>query len=192
MTASTKPGCWTSRAETLTQTNMSAGHAPRSIQLRRLAAGLAEDPAADRQDRAVLLGDLDELVGHDQAALGMLPADERLDAGEPAGREVDDRLVARARAGRGRRRAGARRSARGARGSPRACPGRRSRSRPCRSPWPCTSRRRRCGRGRPRRPTASRALAMPTEAVTDDVLLADAGTAPAARGRAARPSRVSA
>ena len=47
-----------------------------------LAAGLAEDPATDRQDRAGLLGDLDEPVGHDHAVLGVVPADERLDAGE--------------------------------------------------------------------------------------------------------------
>ena len=47
-------------------------------------ARLAQDPAADRQDRAVLLGDLDELARRDEAAVGMLPADERLEAGDPA------------------------------------------------------------------------------------------------------------
>ena len=58
-----------------------------------LAAGLAQDPAPDRQDRAVLLGDLDEVAGRDEAALGVLPAHEGLDAGQGAIGQVDDRLV---------------------------------------------------------------------------------------------------
>ena len=85
----TKPGCWISRAETFTHRNadrsmFGPGH--------RLAAGFAQDPAADRQDRAVLLGDLDELAGRDHATLRVLPADERLDAGQ-APSQVDDRLI---------------------------------------------------------------------------------------------------
>ena len=59
----------------------------------RALAGLAHDPAADRQDRAVLLGDLDELAGRDQPAIGMLPAHERLEPGDAPGLERDDRLV---------------------------------------------------------------------------------------------------
>ena len=111
--------------------------------------------------------------GDDQAALGMLPADERLDAGQARRRAGRRSAGTRAAAGRARRRAGAGRRARGARGSPRACPGRRSRTRPCRWPWPCTSRRRRCGRRRRRVSVASRALAMPMLAVTVTWSLAD-------------------
>ena len=45
-----------------------------------LAAGLAQHPAPDRDDQARLLGERDELVRADQAALGVLPAQQRLDA----------------------------------------------------------------------------------------------------------------
>ena len=47
----------------------------------------------DREDGPGLLGDLDELVGHDRAVARVRPAHERLDAGKAARREVDDGLV---------------------------------------------------------------------------------------------------
>ena len=48
---------------------------------------------AEVDDEAALLGDPEELVGAEQPALGMLPADERLERLDRAGRERDDRLV---------------------------------------------------------------------------------------------------
>ena len=48
---------------------------------------------ADRHDQAAVLGDGDELGGVEQAALGVLPAHERLDAGDLAGAQADHRLV---------------------------------------------------------------------------------------------------
>ena len=56
-------------------------------------AGFAEDPSADRQDRAVLLGDLDELARRYEAAARVLPANERLESGDASRLERDDRLV---------------------------------------------------------------------------------------------------
>ena len=46
----------------------------------RLAAALAQHPAADRHDQAHLLGERDELRRRDEAALGVVPAQQRLDA----------------------------------------------------------------------------------------------------------------
>ena len=110
--ASTKPGCWISRAETLTQRNRSAGTSALALPAPpACAARLAQDPAADRQDRAVLLGDLDELArarsrprsGCCQRTSASTPAIRpRLERRRSAGR--------RAGAGRARRRAGGRRS----------------------------------------------------------------------------------
>ena len=89
-TASTKPGCWISRAETLTHRKTARRSRPPAG---GLAAGLAQDPAADGQDGAVLLRQLDELAGRDEPALGMLPANERLDAGQTSRVEAHDGLV---------------------------------------------------------------------------------------------------
>ena len=44
-----------------------------------LAAGLHEHPLAQRHDQARLLGHRDEIDRRDEAALGMLPADQRFD-----------------------------------------------------------------------------------------------------------------
>ena len=57
-----------------------------------LARGL-EHPAADRQDEARLLGERDERQRRHDAAGRVEPAQERLHADDPAGRELDDRLV---------------------------------------------------------------------------------------------------
>ncbi len=56
---------------------------------RRLAAGLAQDPFAHRDDQAALLGERNEGAGRDHAALRMLPAHQRLEADDLA---VDARL----------------------------------------------------------------------------------------------------
>src|SRR5262245_40295612 len=58
-----------------------------------LAAGLRQHPAAERDDLARLLRDRDEFARADHAALGVLPADERLDAEQVARVQLDDRLV---------------------------------------------------------------------------------------------------
>ena len=58
-----------------------------------LPAGLAQDPVAQRPDQARGLGQGDELAGHDQSALGMVPAHERFHPGEAPGRELELRLV---------------------------------------------------------------------------------------------------
>ena len=60
---------------------------------RGLAGGLAQDPAAQRDDQAGLLGQRDELARAEEAARRVLPADQRLEAGDAAEVEVDDRLV---------------------------------------------------------------------------------------------------
>ena len=61
--------------------------------LGELRAGGLEDPAAERHDQAGLLGDRDELRRLDEAAVAVGPARERLEAGDPAGRGLHDRLV---------------------------------------------------------------------------------------------------
>ena len=57
-------------------------------QREQLGEGVLEHPRSQRKDEPGLLCQGDELVGADQAALGMFPADERLEAGE--GRIADD------------------------------------------------------------------------------------------------------
>ena len=47
-------------------------------------AGGVQDPAADGHDQAGVLGQGDELARHDQAPLGVVPADQRLQPGQPA------------------------------------------------------------------------------------------------------------
>ena len=59
----------------------------------RPAAGFAQHPFADLEDQAALLGDLDELARRHQAALGMLPAHQRLVADHFAALRLDDALV---------------------------------------------------------------------------------------------------
>jgi hypothetical protein len=56
------------------------------------AARLPEDPLADGDDQAGLLGQRDELGGGDHAALGVLPADQGLEADDPPVVEGDLRL----------------------------------------------------------------------------------------------------
>ena len=55
-------------------------------------AGLAQHPGAELDDQAALLGDRDEVVGRDQAPNRVVPPDQRLEAGDPVGAEVDRRL----------------------------------------------------------------------------------------------------
>ena len=57
-------------------------------------AGGVQDPAADGHDQAGVLGHGDELARHDQAPLGVVPADQRLQPGQLAPGQLDHRLVA--------------------------------------------------------------------------------------------------
>ena len=52
---------------------------------RRVGAGAVDHPFADRDDQAELLGERDEIARRDQPAHRMLPADQRLEAGDLAG-----------------------------------------------------------------------------------------------------------
>ena len=61
--------------------------------LHQLPARLLHDELAERDDQPGALGHGDELVGRDQAALGMLPAHERLHADQAPVRGADERLV---------------------------------------------------------------------------------------------------
>src|SRR5450755_111544 len=58
-----------------------------------LAACLIEDPRADGNDRAVLLGEAYELVRIDQAATRVLPAHERLETSKAVALHRDQRLI---------------------------------------------------------------------------------------------------
>ena len=53
---------------------------------------LLDDDAADLRHQARFLGDRDEFAGRDHAALRMVPAHQRLDAGDDAIGERDLRL----------------------------------------------------------------------------------------------------
>ena len=52
-----------------------------------------ERPAAELDDQARFLGDRDELARRDRAVAVMLPAGQRLEAGDLAGLELDQRLI---------------------------------------------------------------------------------------------------
>ena len=58
-----------------------------------LLADALQHPATDRHDQAGLLGHLDELAGRHQPALGMTPAQERLEPDHSFVGQVDQRLV---------------------------------------------------------------------------------------------------
>jgi hypothetical protein len=64
-----------------------------AAQLRRVLAGARQQAAAHRHDHAAALGERDEDVGRDEAALAVDPARERFDTARAAAGHVDDRLV---------------------------------------------------------------------------------------------------
>ena len=63
------------------------------VPLSGLPASLSQHPRPDRQDKPRLLRHMDEVVGLDQPAGGVTPADERLDARDPAIRQGDAGLI---------------------------------------------------------------------------------------------------
>ena len=91
-TSSMKPGCWSWSGERLTL-SWSASQARQAMPIDDLPGGRLEDRPAEGEDRAVLLGHPDELGRIDRAARRVVPADQRLDADDPAAGEHDDRLV---------------------------------------------------------------------------------------------------
>ena len=60
---------------------------------RRLRAGFAEHPGADRHDQPGILGDRDELGRRNQPARRVVPADQRLERADAIVLEVEQRLV---------------------------------------------------------------------------------------------------
>ena len=146
----------------------------------RPAGGRLQDGPAEREDRAVLLGQADEVGRVDDAAGRVAPADERLDADDPAGGQLDDRLVGDGEVAAADAPAEVGCSARAARRSSGASSGRRPRRGACRPPWPGTSRRRH--RAGPRRRARVAADGADADAAADeDVRAPRPGTA--ARGR---------
>ena len=92
-----EPGDWVGAGQVLARVERSV----QSEQARSLAASivvaqadarLAQHPFADAFDQARFLGNRDELVGRDQPALGVLPAQQRLVPGLGLTRHVDQRL----------------------------------------------------------------------------------------------------
>ena len=142
----------------------------------RLAAALAQDPAADRDDQAGLLGERDEL--RRAATRPRSGWRQRSSASTPeTGRRArrDDRLVVQLELVVGDRalQVGAQLEA-----GEHALVHRAARtggSRPCRRAWRCTSRRRRCGSARRRRrPSPARPSRCRGCARSDELLVLDA------------------
>ena len=176
----TNSACWSWSGDRLTLTKKSVDRPGPRSQAATCSAGLGEDPPAEGQDQPVLLGQRDELVRRDEAAGRVAPADERLDAGDPARVELDDRLVVDRELAAADAPRELRARARGGRRSPRASSARRPRRGACRRPWPCTSRRRRCAAARRRARRARAPTAMPMLPPTE-ISWPWTGTAPAAR-----------
>ena len=63
------------------------------LPLGQLPARFGDDPSADVEDQATVLGDVDEVPGGDQPARGVLPAQQGLHRMGGPRRQVDDRLV---------------------------------------------------------------------------------------------------
>ena len=109
------------------------------------------DPAADRHDQPGLLGDRDELVGRHHPALGVVPAQQRLDAGDRAVVQPHDGLVVELELPGGDRALQVGPQLQAGEHALVHLRARTAGSRPCRRAWRCTSRRRRRGSSRRRR-----------------------------------------
>ena len=146
--SSARPSCWNWRAERLTPIDSLVPNVLRPLP--GLAAGLLEDEATDRQDGAVVLGQLDELVRQEHPVVRVVPSHERLGAEDAPVGERDERLVVAPRSRRARSRGAARCRGRAGPPSVRPCDRRRTwRTWPPRpGPWPGTSPRLRRAAGR--------------------------------------------
>ncbi len=93
---STSPGSDGSescRGERLTLMARGAPSVQCSRPVRGLRARRVEDPGPDRHDQTGLLGEPDEIDRAEEPALGVVPAQERLEVDDPTRLEVEDRLV---------------------------------------------------------------------------------------------------
>ena len=106
---------------------------------RRLDAGAVQDPFAERDDHAGLLGDRDEHRGRHFSAHRMFPAHQRLAGRHPAGAQVDQRLVVQPELLRGQARRAGRVRGRGVPAPLPPCPWRRNGGRRRRCSWPHTA-----------------------------------------------------
>ena len=59
----------------------------------RLRRRRGDDPICDAMDEAGLFGERDELIGLDDPSRGVIPADERLGAGNPPEAAIELRLI---------------------------------------------------------------------------------------------------
>ena len=93
-TSSTIPGSWSWRPLTLTAMCSWLCAGCSACQRDRLAQRGLQDHPADRDDQPGLLGERDELRrAASRPQLGVVPADERLEAEDRAGVQLDQRLV---------------------------------------------------------------------------------------------------
>ena len=81
------------RGERFTAIARLAGPGTRACQPLARVHGLAQHPAADLDDQPGLLGQRDELDRRQQPAVGVLPADQRLEPADLPGLQPDRRLV---------------------------------------------------------------------------------------------------
>ena len=77
----------------LTLMPIGSSHAGGAVPVGERARRRLQRPAAELDDQPRFLGDRDELVGRDHPALVVGPARQRLEAGDAAGLELDQRLV---------------------------------------------------------------------------------------------------
>src|ERR1035437_6534626 len=69
------------------------GHFARERPSHRFCASLAQDPLAQRDDEADLLGQWNEVGRQNHAALGMMPMQQGLEATDVATLQIDHRLI---------------------------------------------------------------------------------------------------
>ena len=81
------------RDETLTLANRLLARTQRTLPGAELARGALENEQAEFDNQSGLLGDIDEFVRRHPAQLRMVPARQRLEAGDRAILEPDDRLI---------------------------------------------------------------------------------------------------
>ena len=72
-------------------------------ELLEVQANLANDPRINQVDKAVELGNVDEVLGGENAFFRVLPANQGFDAGHLVGCQINDRLVKQEKFGLGNR-----------------------------------------------------------------------------------------
>ena len=92
-TSSIRLGCWKCLGRDVHAQPEGGGGLVLELPLVCLPAGGREDPAAQRDDEAGLLGQGDEVGGKEDPAVGMAPADQGLEADAPGSLQAQDGLV---------------------------------------------------------------------------------------------------